>query len=802
MLFLLLGAVSAADCNVSITEDSNLDDSVSAVSSENKLGISNEYSISETNSQNDNLGNYSSNAILSSSIDDKSWDLKASNSEADSTILSSSDKDDSLKSSDNNIVSAKNTTAGKVPVVMNVESAVANSSATLFKVSVKDSETGSALTGQYKVLLILDGKKYVGVTDGNGIAAITTKALAAGTYDVTLRFAGTISRYAETEVTREVDVFRKVLVKMNVTSAIANSTATLFKVSVKDSQNDKPVTGNKVLLILDGKSYLGVTDGDGIAQISTKPLTTGNYDVTLKFAGTISRYDATIVNQKVYVFKKIPVVMDVPSAVANSTATLFKVSVKDSQTGGAVSGYKVLLIFDGKSYVSVTDSNGIARITTKPLATGNYTVTLKFAGSISRYDATIVTKNVYVFKKIPVLMSVADAPYTDSNTKFKVFVKDSATGEPVIGNKVLLVLDGKSYLGMTDDQGMAEITTKHLNEGTYSVTLKFAGTASRYEPTKVTQNVKVSKYSAVSLKDLITASTNVKNYIINNEEIPDTVTIAGKTYTAAQYLYLASEAIYKLKSKDTSDLSVNLVDTPKSYTPATNLGNLVDYYSVAKRVADYGDKNGIMPNYAISDVGDIGYDGLIYAFARVVAFYGDYSEMPNYVAIKSVTNSFAPDDVNTKNTIKDLTPYLIPSKNCQSDNAQIIALAEKLTEGLTSTSAKAEAIYNYVRDNIAYSFYYDTKHGAVGTLNAKSGNCVDQAHLVIALSRAADLPARYVHGTCTFSDGTFGHVWAQILIGDVWTVADPTSTRNSLGKIANWNTQTYTLHGYYASISF
>ena len=142
------------------------------------------------------------------------------------------------------------------------------------------------------------------------------------------------------------------------------------------------------------------------------------------------------------------------------------------------------------------------------------------------------------------------------------------------------------------------------------------------------------------------------------------------------------------------------------------------------------------------------------------------------------------------------------TKNCQVNNAQIQALAAKLTDGLTSPSAKAEAIYNYVRDSISYSFYYDTKYGAVGTLNSKTGNCVDQAHLVIALFRAANLPARYVHGTCTFSSGTYGHVWAQVLLGDIWTVADPTSNRNSLGSIANWNTKTYSLNGYYAEISF
>ena len=80
---------------------------------------------------------------------------------------------------------------------------------------------------------------------------------------------------------------------------------------------------------------------------------------------------------------------------------------------------------------------------------------------------------------------------------------------------------------------------------------------------------------------------------------------------------------------------------------------------------------------------------------------------------------------------------------------------------------------------------------------------MDQAHLSIALYRAAGLPARYVHGTCVFSSGsTYGHVWAQVLIGDTWIVSDSTSTRNSFDNVVNWNNYNYSLNGYYSSISF
>ena len=116
---------------------------------------------------------------------------------------------------------------------------------------------------------------------------------------------------------------------------------------------------------------------------------------------------------------------------------------------------------------------------------------------------------------------------------------------------------------------------------------------------------------------------------------------------------------------------------------------------------------------------------------------------------------------------------------------------------------KAIAIFDYVRDEIPYSYYYNTKYGAVGTLHSRIGNCVDQSHLSIALYRAAGLPARYVHGVCKFSDGDEGgHVWVQVLIGDTWVVSDSINRRNSLGEVVNWNNYDYELNGYYSSLSF
>ena len=137
-------------------------------------------------------------------------------------------------------------------------------------------------------------------------------------------------------------------------------------------------------------------------------------------------------------------------------------------------------------------------------------------------------------------------------------------------------------------------------------------------------------------------------------------------------------------------------------------------------------------------------------------------------------------------------------------NAEIKALAKQLTQGKTTTWAKAQAIFNYVRDNIDYEYYANTKYKATGTLSKKRGNCCDHANLVVALCRAADIPARFSHAkNCRFRSGLVtGHVWAQIYVDGVWYTADATSKSNKLGNIQNWNTNSFTNLNQYIHLAF
>ncbi|MGB9938203.1 MAG: pseudomurein-binding repeat-containing protein [Methanobacterium sp.] len=303
--------------------------------------------------------------------------------------------------------------------------------------------------------------------------------------------------------------------------------------------------------------------------------------------------------------------------------------------------------------------------------------------------------------------------------------------------------------------------------------------------------------------DQITAAAkNVKSYVENNYDLPKYVTVGTTQVSISDFLRLLLIGTIEINDGVKAPVSLKTVNGPA--TPSENITNgtiqQADYIDLAKRVKSFIDANGAIPNHATTTLGEMKFESLVYTFSKILEYYNTNSRLPGYVSIDSWSKISTPAQMEVP---AELQAYLAATTNCQVNNAQIKSLATSITAGKTTAYAKAVAIFNWVRDNIGYSFYYNTKYGAVGTLSSKTANCVDTAHLVIALSRAAGLPAKYVHGTCQFTSGNwYGHVWARIWIDGKWYAADATSSRNTFGVVNNWNTATYTLKGTYASLPF
>ena len=635
-----------------------------------------------------------------------------------------------------------------------------------------------------KVQFTYNSKKVTATTDSNGKATIKLPALSKGTYTLRYKYNGN-SKYKASSGSKKLYVQDSTTTLKSSTLKMQYNDGSKFSVKATDSKG-KALANKNIKFTLNGKTTTEKTDSNGVAKLAVGSLKPNTYTVKYSYS-TQGLKDYNSGSNSIQVIRQTVSVTASDLVMKYNDGTAYQVTIKN-KTGTPLKGAVVKFTLNGKNTKATTDESGIAKLNITE-AIGYYAIDIQVVDS-SYYTSSKITKHILVngtkFQAKDLTLSV------NTNGEFSVKLIDGQS-KAVAGKTVKFTFNGNTKSVQTDSNGVAKIAISKLSKGTYTVT---------YTDGYASGSSKINIVDQVTLKDIITASQNVKKYIENNEELPNTVTIGGVTYSTAEYVYLASQAVINLKNNKKTNIDVKQADNPKSPKAAENLGNLYDYLSVAKSVVNTVNSKGILPDSVSSTLGNIGYNGWVYAVARTVAFYGDNDIMPNYVTIKTYSGSGSSSSLNSKNTITNLAAYLKSSTNCQVNNAKIKSLVNSLTSGLTSDSAKAKAIYNYVRDSISYTFYYDTKYGAVGTLNAKTGNCVDQAHLLIAMYRTAGLAARYVHGTCTFSSGTYGHVWAQVLIGDTWIVSDPTSVRNSFGTVVNWNNNNYQLKGYYASIAF
>jgi hypothetical protein len=326
-----------------------------------------------------------------------------------------------------------------------------------------------------------------------------------------------------------------------------------------------------------------------------------------------------------------------------------------------------------------------------------------------------------------------------------------------------------------------------------------AGDVNNYKASGAPTTIAGVKYTTTEIKN---AASRVKNFVESKNKLPKYVQMGTRQVTMPQFLQLLTAGLIQVNRGSAGSIALKSADTSSNPSQSLKNGNIYksEYLGMANRINSFMNTNGKVPNYSTSSLGKIRFESLVYMYSRIMNYHVTNKHLPSYANMKPWQGTSDNPDTPIP---AELQKYLQSTSHCQSTDSTIIALASSITQGSSSVNEKATKLFNWVRDNVDYSFYYDTQKGALGTLNAKTANCVDTSHLLIALSRASGIPARYVHGVCKFSSGTwYGHVWAQLYVGGTWYNADAISYRNSLGAINNWDTTSYTLKGIYSELPF
>jgi transglutaminase-like putative cysteine protease len=149
-----------------------------------------------------------------------------------------------------------------------------------------------------------------------------------------------------------------------------------------------------------------------------------------------------------------------------------------------------------------------------------------------------------------------------------------------------------------------------------------------------------------------------------------------------------------------------------------------------------------------------------------------------------VVNELAYDLSTCQGQLPD--EFTQPELHIESANPQIVTLASKLSRGKDTVCQQVRAFYDYIGDKLVYAFN-GQNWGAQAALGPMGADCTEYSDLLVALSRAQRIPARYFEGLLYLDQGTQAiaqteHAWPDVFMPSIgWVALDPTLGR-SLGK--------------------
>ncbi len=134
----------------------------------------------------------------------------------------------------------------------------------------------------------------------------------------------------------------------------------------------------------------------------------------------------------------------------------------------------------------------------------------------------------------------------------------------------------------------------------------------------------------------------------------------------------------------------------------------------------------------------------------------------------------------------EVLSYLYPSRYCQSDRLNRMAMT--LFGNLYQGYGRVQAIRDWVNRQVVFTpNTSNSTTSSVDTLIEGVGVCRDFAHLMIAMCRAVNIPARFATGIDYGTDPALGptdfHAYVEAYLGNRWYIFDPSGLAMPMGFV-------------------
>lgn len=369
-----------------------------------------------------------------------------------------------------------------ITVVYDGDDTYSNASATA-KVNVyakKDAELNATASdisvGEKALINITINKDVTGkltvndveVAIANGTASYSISDLAAGTHNVSVKFAG--DKYfnaAETNVTVKVS---KLPSEVKVTVGSAFNVGDSFTIAIANNTAAVVTINNKTYAVKDGK-----------VDVDTTALDAGIYTVI-----------ASIAENDKYLASSDSKAFTISKRNADLTASASDITVGETAAINIAINKDITSVKLGDKEVNVV--NGQAKYEIAGLASGNYTFAVSFDGN-KYFNAD---EKTVAFKVNKVVYPENETPISKGNdTKTPTFSIDLPSD--ATGNLTVTIGDKTSSEALAD--GSATVKVTGLRAGEYDATIAYSGD-DKYAPIVEKANVTVKQDPRISAKDM------------------------------------------------------------------------------------------------------------------------------------------------------------------------------------------------------------------------------------------------------------------------------------------------------------
>ena len=239
------------------------------------------------------------------------------------------------------------------------------------------------------------------------------------------------------------------------------------------------------ITILELDSERGILSPTGEISISGNTITAGidpfEFEVTnIETSGDINIGPQNLSDERkatVIVYENMNTTAVSP-ADGGKTGEYFTWRLTDAD-GNPIANTPMEIGFNGVVYTYekdgiITDEDGYAKLQINLGYKGVYTFAICFLGDYE-YNASFVVAKITVDTQKPTLTVPNKSYAASAKTKTLTATFKSEKGNPIADKWITFTVNGKTYKGKTDANGLAKVNVSLNTKGTYSIVAKFAG---------------------------------------------------------------------------------------------------------------------------------------------------------------------------------------------------------------------------------------------------------------------------------------------------------------------------------------